>query len=298
LSIHFPTGLCDSKSIKEQESQQHNRKPESLISESSTNDPNLKKKLMKNYGFIGLWMNMQKTFCGVNTSTFVNKNTSNLSPNNNNGNNTNSSSIFPEEEVEDKSDQFNSLNISPSQLKSLSLLFQIMYSNPVILFSPNTTIVTENLIKKSNATFELIDRINLFFRQWLDTSDKLIDYLKHEKTNKSLSMLNSFKSIALNLTNSTEIDYDTNQIIEATKKATTSTTTTTTSKPLFLNENINNKLNFTLFKENNVSLADSLRDVSNRSVDDLIEQIRMIDSAACSWLSLMSGVNLNVFKGI
>jgi hypothetical protein len=284
--------------MKEQESQQHNRKPESLISESSTNDPNLKKKLMKNYGFIGLWMNMQKTFCGVNTSTFVNKNTSNLSPNNNNGNNTNSSSIFPEEEVEDKSDQFNSLNISPSQLKSLSLLFQIMYSNPVILFSPNTTIVTENLIKKSNATFELIDRINLFFRQWLDTSDKLIDYLKHEKTNKSLSMLNSFKSIALNLTNSTEIDYDTNQIIEATKKATTSTTTTTTSKPLFLNENINNNLNFTLFKENNVSLADSLRDVSNRSVDDLIEQIRMIDSAACSWLSLMSGVNLNVFKGI
>jgi hypothetical protein len=41
-----------------------------------------------------------------------------------------------------------------------------------------------------------------------------------------------------------------------------------------------------------------LRDVSNRSVDDLIEQIRMIDSAACSWLSLMSGVNLNVFKGM
>jgi len=259
---------------------------------------------MKNYGFIGLWMNMQKTFCGVDTSTFMNKNASNLSPDNSNNNNTNSSSssssILPDEQG-DKGNEFNSLNISPSQLKSLSLLFQIMYSNPVILFSPNTTIVTENLIKKSNATFELIDRINLFFRQWLDTSDKLVDYLKHEKTNKSLSMLNSFKSIALNLTNSTEIDYDTNQIIEVTKKATTTsttTTTTTTSKPTFLNENINQNLNFTLFQENNVSLADSLRDVSNRSVDDLIEQIRMIDSAACSWLSLMSGVNLNVFKGM
>jgi hypothetical protein len=40
-----------------------------------------------------------------------------------------------------------------------------------------------------------------------------------------------------------------------------------------------------------------LRGVSNKTVDDLIDQIRMVDSAACSWLSLMSGVNLNIFKG-
>ena len=238
-------------------------------------------------------MNMQKTFCGLNTSPSMHTNTSNFdnnthnNNNNNNNNQTNSSSI-----PDDYQEQFNSLNISPDQLKSLSLLFQIMYSNPIILYTPNTTVVTENLIKKSNGTFELVDKISLFFRQWLDTSDKLIDLLKHEQTNKSLSMLNSFKNIALNLTNSTEIDYETNQIKTTTKLPTT-TTSSSTSIP-----NVNeNYFNFTLFKENNMSLVESLRSVSNKSVDDLIEQIRMIDSAACSWLSLMSGVNLNIFKG-
>jgi hypothetical protein len=144
---------------------------------------------MKNYGFIGLWMNMQKTFCGLNISPSVHTNASNSNGNldNNthkNKNQTNSSSI-----PDDYQEQFNSLNISPDQLKSLSLLFQIMYSNPIILYSPNTT---ENLIKKSNGTFELVDKISLFFRQWLETSDKLIDLLKHEQTNKSLSTLNLF----------------------------------------------------------------------------------------------------------
>ena len=271
--------------MKEQESQQHSHTPESLLSSGGSSDPNLKKKLMKNYGFIGLWMNMQKTFCGVNTPTNVYTNTSNLNSGNSQ-NNTNSSS-----NSDDNVEQFNSLNISPDQLKSLSLLFQIMYSNPVILYSPNTTVVTENLIKKSNGTFELVDKISLFFRQWLETSDKLIEYLKHEKTNKSLSMLNSFKNIALNLTNSTEIDYETNQI----KTTTKSYTTTTSSSPITISNE--NYLNFSLFEEKNVSLVESLRGVSNKTVDDLIDQIRMIDSAACSWLSLMSGVNLNIFKG-
>ena len=227
---------------------------------------------MKNHGFIGLWMNMQKTFCGANTPPLnVTSNSSSSS------NSTNTTST-----AEDNGQQFDSLNISPGQLKSLSLLFQIMYSNPVILFSPNTTVITENLIKKTNATFELIDKINKFSHQWLDTSEKLVDYLRHEQTNKSLSMLNSFKSIALNMTNSTELDYDTNPI----------STTTKSTPPK------QNAKNFTFFKVENASLMNSLRGVSNKTVDDLISQIQMIDSAACSWLSLMSGVNLNVFKGI
>lgn len=71
LSTHFPTGLCKSKNaadiLKESNEKMKNNRPESLINEntlSPNGDANLKKKLKKNYGFIGLWYSMQKTFCG------------------------------------------------------------------------------------------------------------------------------------------------------------------------------------------------------------------------------------------
>ena len=256
--------------MKEQSADEHKHRPESLM-DSDSNDPNLKKKLMKNHGFLGIWMNMQKTFCGVDAPIISNKNTANSSED----------VLLTNSSTKDTNDQFDSLNLSPNQLKSLSLLFQIMYSNPVILYSPNSTVVTDNLIRKSNATFELIDKMNLFFRQWLDNSEKLVDFLRHEQTNQSLSVLNSFKTIALS----------NNSYLSKASTTTKSTTTTT-------NASIRNKLNVSLFNEGDSNLLESLRGLSNRSVNDLIEKIQMIDSAACSWLSLMSGVNLNLFKGL
>jgi hypothetical protein len=246
LSIHFPTGLCNLDTFKQKQNlskqEHHNQKPKSINSDPNS-DPNLKKKLMKNYGFIGLWTNMQKTFCGAKDP--LNKQQHQKSFNNNN--NTSNNDTETTDTTDSPSSAFeSSLNLTPGQLKSLSFLFQIVYSNPVILYTPNTTVAYENLIKKSNGTFELLDKINTFFSQWLDTSKKLVDYLGHEKTNRSLSALNSFKRMALKLNNDTADDK------------TTTTTTTTTSSSL------------TRILIKNATLIESLRSVSNRSVDDLI----------------------------
>ena len=185
------------------------------------------------------------------------------------------------------------LNLSYEQLKSLSLLFHVLYSNPVILYAPNTTLVTESLIRKSNGTFELLDNINTFCRQWLETSTQLIAYLKHDQTNKSLSTLHSARMLVKNLTS---VD-----------NSPTSTTTTTTrqqqvsDRPIDFNFNDTTTLSMNTTRlEENLSYLNSIRffeRLPNSTVQDLIDRIDMIDSSACSWLSLMSGVNLNLFKG-
>lgn len=161
--------------------------------------------------------------------------------------------------------------LSKDQLRSLSLLFHVMYSNPIILYSPNTTTIRDNIIRKTNGTFEMIDKINIFCRQWLETSVKLVEYIKHDSTNQSLTTINSIKELSMNRSASDS------------QSSTTSTTTTTTT-PLRDQD-----------KSQVQDLLDQLPDKTIQS--DLIERIDMIDSAACSWLSLMSGVNLNLFKG-
>ena len=40
-----------------------------------------------------------------------------------------------------------------------------------------------------------------------------------------------------------------------------------------------------------------LRNLSDPSIEHYMKQINTIDKAACSWLSLISGINFNVFKG-
>lgn len=280
LSIHFPTGLCGNKNaqtIIREGNAMKNKRPESFINENTTitnGDANLKKKLAKNYGFIGLWYSMQKTFCGAEPkpSHEQRSTTTTNAPKAPDASNRTSDN--------EHDDQFDTANISNEQLKSLSLLFHVLYSNPVILYSPNTTLITENLIRKSNATFELIDRINVFFEQWLETSDELKKYLKHEKTNESLSNLHSARLLAIQL-NSTDQRGQSDKV------------------DFKLNKTTELNLNRSMLEENlaylqSINLFDRL---PNSTVADLIDRVEMIDSAACSWLSLMSGVNLNLFKG-
>ena len=40
-----------------------------------------------------------------------------------------------------------------------------------------------------------------------------------------------------------------------------------------------------------------LTNLSDPSIEHYMQQITTIDQAACSWISLISGINLNVFKG-
>jgi hypothetical protein len=44
-------------------------------------------------------------------------------------------------------------------------------------------------------------------------------------------------------------------------------------------------------------IVDTLRNLSDPSIENYMKQITTIDKAACSWINLISGINLNVFKG-
>ena len=44
-------------------------------------------------------------------------------------------------------------------------------------------------------------------------------------------------------------------------------------------------------------IVNTLKNISDPSIDNYMKQITTIDRAACSWINLMSGINLNVFKG-
>lgn len=44
-------------------------------------------------------------------------------------------------------------------------------------------------------------------------------------------------------------------------------------------------------------IVQTLKNISDPSVENYMKQITTIDKAACSWISLISGINLNVFKG-
>jgi ATP-binding cassette subfamily A (ABC1) protein 2 len=44
-------------------------------------------------------------------------------------------------------------------------------------------------------------------------------------------------------------------------------------------------------------IVDTLRNLNDPSIENYMKQITTIDKAACSWISLISGINLNVFKG-
>jgi hypothetical protein len=188
LSIHFPSSLCATKNsreiFKQSEEKRKNSKPESLINEetisSDQGQNKFKKKLMKNYGFVGLWYSMQKTFCGSTSS--LSKNKTNSSPPISNHNQTTIN------EKEDESfNQFNSLDLSKDQLKALGLIFNVMYSNPMILFSPNTSLIHDNIIRKTNHTFEMLAKINKFSSEWLDLSQSLVLYLNSSASNSIIN---------------------------------------------------------------------------------------------------------------
>nr|APD26542.1 ATP-binding cassette transporter subfamily A member 2 protein [Brachionus koreanus] len=205
LSAYFPSGLCKSKNpdeiMEEGKRLRSHHRPENFMNINSlSNDQKLKDTFSENRGFGALWFAMQDTFCGPNhhqNSSYTDTN-------------------------------FESLNLTFEQTRTLSVLFHLTYNNPVILYSPNSSLITDNLIKKSNQTFELIDKISKFSGKWLNLSQNL--------------------------------------------------------REIIYNETLG-------------SIATSFLDSRNKTLDILMEQIETIDSAACSWLSLVSGVNLNIFKG-
>ena len=239
LSKYFPNNLClkrfdnETNELKFDYTNNLTKKYETGTSSlfNSKIDSNIRTELMKNSGFIGLWLNMQKTFCGENkissdstttTTTKTTKSQTNYSHS-------------------DSDEVFDSLKLSDDQFRSLSIIFHLLYSNPIILFSPNNTII-ENLIKKSNQTFMLLEEINKFSKYWLEKSPEIVKYLEMNETNDKIKHLNEIKD-DLSIT------------------------------------------------------SDEFKNLKSIDSQSLINDLNTISSIACSWLYLMSGVNLNVFKG-
>jgi len=44
-------------------------------------------------------------------------------------------------------------------------------------------------------------------------------------------------------------------------------------------------------------IVNILKNLTDPSIDNYMKQITTIDKAACSWISLISGINLNLYKG-
>ncbi len=241
LSIYFPNNLCvksfNNKTNDYQYDYTNNSTNKFETGSSSLFnsklDSSLRADLMKNSGFIGLWLNMQNTFCGESPNptpqTTTTSTTTTSSTENNNKTSTPTDDIL------------NSLDLTNDQFKSISLLFHLLYSNPMILFSPNISII-QNLIKKSNQTFMLLDQINKFSQDWLDKSPKIVKYLEKNETRTKITRLNDLKD------------------------------------------------DFSL-------ISNKYQNLPSIKIDNLIADINTINSIACSWLYLMSGVNLNIFKG-
>ena len=198
-------------------------------------DSSIRTDLMKNSGFIGLWLNMQKTFCGENEvkSTTTATTTTTTAQNHNR---------TEKVDGDAESDEIlNTLNLTDDQFRSISLLFHLLYSNPMVLYSPNNTIIAD-LIKKSNQTFMLLEEINKFSLAWIEKSTEIVKFLKRNDTQAKIKDLNKIKKEFSLIS----VEYD---------------------------------------------------NIEDIDVDNLITDIDTVSSIACSWLYLMSGVNLNVFKG-
>lgn len=107
---------------------------------------------------------MQKTFCGVDLNHRKLNDSSEAS----------------------NDDNFANLDLNRNQLRSVSLLYHVIYSNPVILYTPNTKVIRDNLVKKVNSTFELFALINEFSTKWLNVSNEIGEYLKSDISSSQL----------------------------------------------------------------------------------------------------------------
>ncbi|KAK3087439.1 hypothetical protein FSP39_005943 [Pinctada imbricata] len=183
-------------------------------------------------GLLHLWNTMQKTICGKPP------------PN------------LPKERIEHDINSLNlrDLGISVHQQNNLVILVHVLYNNPRVLYAPNNS-AADQIIKKANESFAMIDLMSEYARKWLNVSAEIRTYLLENTTAQHLASIQQMQR---------EIRMSTGVISKFIKDS---------------------------------KLIKEFLESPVPSIPFFLHELDIIDNAACSWLSLMSGINLNVFKG-
>ena len=232
FASHLPRSSCQSNTTPITTTMPPNATQDDLDGETSNDEKGDEQGSESNYvGLMKIWIEMQSVFCGHST---VHKELIKKSP---------------------KHINLDDLGLSKSQKYNLGILVNLLYNNPKILYAPNNTAADE-VIRKANGTFALIDLLSEYARNWLTVSDKIRSYLLLQTTEENLERIKQIQKEIHSMPGLTK--FIRNSDVQA----------------FFENPD------FT---------------VVNRSV--FLEQLDLIDNAACSWLSLIKGININVFQG-
>ncbi|CAH1785688.1 unnamed protein product [Owenia fusiformis] len=220
--------------------------------EESGGQEKIDRKPSKYAGLLQLWFAMQDTVCG------------------------NPNTITPEKMDEYMySDTLNlkDMGLSSKQQRDVGILVHVLYSNPKVLYAPNTTAVSSVMTKanesfalvdtisqyaeewlNANESFALVDTISQYAEEWLNVSSRLRTYLLLNSTARNLKQMKKMQDQMKNLP-----DFFTN----------------------FANPDITN------FAQN-VTIYDQ---------KTFLHQLDIVDNAACAWRDMVSGISFNIFRG-
>lgn len=183
-------------------------------------------------GFMRIWNFMQTAVCGEEPKPFQ--------------------PVEPSGEDSDKS-EMDALALSSRQKQILGIILHYLYSNPKIIYAPNTT-AADQVIREANATFQFVGRIGDYANEWLNISTELHEFLAQNKTEHNLQAI---KQMQQDLKTHQGLIWPLFSIPQLSP---------------FLSEPIHNTSQYQHVLDN-------------------------IDRAAHGWLSLMTGISLNVFQG-
>jgi len=199
-----------------------------------SSDKSPSNKTSPNAGLFHIWLAMQETMCG---KRMTQQNLAKLETS--------------------KDATLDSFGLSEKQRRNLAILIQMLYNNPRVLYAPNNSAV-DDVIRKSNESFALIDLLSSYAKKWRNVSTEIRQYLMINTTEENLNFIRQMRQ---------ELQ----------------------KKPALLGLIRNGDVRSFLGQQDS-------RLTINRS--DLLSQLKLVDNAACSWLTLIKGVNIvNVFQG-
>ena len=260
IAVSLPNDVCkpiDSNDTSNETSGKHSVHLSQDINDMTNNslknenqskpfDSNSHRKKNNVEGLVRVFLKMQKTICGPKEENKIEK--TNISKKRDNKNET---------VVDEKPDGDSDEEPVNQFIKEQSLLLNMLYSNPTILFAPNKTgSAAHQIIQKANQTFELLDRITNYAHILLNVSLDLKHYLNQEQTKRQF---HTVKEIRKNIFHLPKIFrfLEFGHGLE------------------LLNKSISIGGDLHTFKV----------------------QLDVIYNAACSWLTLTKDISLNVFRG-
>ncbi|CAN7993624.1 unnamed protein product [Ixodes hexagonus] len=153
----------------------------------------------------------------------------------------------------------NDIGISEYQKEQIGILVHVLYSNPKVLYTPNNT-AANSIVEKANETFELLDTVTQYAKKMLNISRDIRDYLAQNTSDHSLAVLRHIRE---------------------------------------------NLRRYPLILE--LASSQALHEFAPRGgsgevsvIEDkeaFVRRLDVIDNGACSWIALMSGLSLNMFRG-